>query len=307
MTSIMRWAKGKASVILKVPQINYALRGVPMPNLTPEATQQVIAASIALNQGKLIARVGATEGEAVAEYRANRMCNSAPLPYSDKIRREMKELSGFFPTDDAHLDRFCLRYLSAIDEIDVYAAWSRWDKYIYPGTPQVCRLIDLDPFFTANRWPLAMAGKRVTVVHPFTTTIARQWPKRERLFDRPTIPDCTLTLVQAPQTQADASTEGQDWFGNLAEMERLIGESRPDVCIIGAGAYGLPLAAHAKSLGATALMLGGATQLLFGIIGNRWLNDRQYKVLVNEHWTRPGDDEKPEGFQKMEIAGGAYW
>lgn len=306
MTSIMRWAKGKASVILKVPQINYVLRGVPMPNLSHEQTQVAIAAAIN-SGGQLIARVGSNEGDAVSQFKLKRRGELKLGSYTDVIKEAMKSGAGFFPTDDENLDRFAELYIDCIKQIDIYAAWSKFDKNIFNKEAKICRLVDIDPFFTVHRWPLAMAGKRVTIVHPFTATIARQFPKRDLLFDRPTLPDCTLTLVQAPQTQADASTDGQDWFANLAEMERLIEESRPDVCIIGAGAYGLPLAAHAKSLGATAVMMGGATQLLFGIIGNRWLNDRQYRALVNEHWTRPGDDEKPQGFQKMEIAGGAYW
>ncbi|MDM7957515.1 hypothetical protein [Blastomonas sp.] len=306
MTSALRWAKGKASVILKVPYVNYALRGVPLPTLSHEETQIAIATAIK-NGAQMIARVGSNEGDALSQYKYNRLCKINPRPYTEIIKIQMKTGAGFFPIDDSSLDRFAELYMRSIEQIDIYAAWSKFDRFIYKRSAQICRLVDLDPFFTVNRWPLAMAGKRVTVIHPFTSTIAKQFPKREALFDRPTLPDCTLTLVQAPQTQADASTRGQDWFSNLEKMEDLITESKPDVCIVGAGAYGLPLAAHAKSLGATALMLGGATQLLFGIIGNRWLNDRQYRALVNEHWTRPGDDEKPQGFQKMEIAGGAYW
>lgn len=40
-----------------------------------------------------------------------------------------------------------------------------------------------------------------------------------------------------------------------------------DICLIGCGAYGFPLAAHAKRKGKKAVHLGGALQLLFGIKG----------------------------------------
>ena len=40
-----------------------------------------------------------------------------------------------------------------------------------------------------------------------------------------------------------------------------------DVAIIGCGAYGFPLAAKLKQAGKIVIHLGGATQLLFGIIG----------------------------------------
>jgi hypothetical protein len=83
-----------------------------------------------------------------------------------------------------------------------------------------------------------------------------------------------------------------------------------DVCLIGAGAYGFPLAAHVKRMGKKGFHMGGSLQLLFGIIGKRWesaeYNDTyNYSRLINEHWVRPGDSEKPDGAQKVE--GACYW
>jgi NADPH-dependent 2,4-dienoyl-CoA reductase/sulfur reductase-like enzyme len=78
-----------------------------------------------------------------------------------------------------------------------------------------------------------------------------------------------------------------------------------DVCIIGAGAYGLPLAAHAKKLGKMAVHLGGATQILFRIRGRRWDDHRIISKLYNEHWTHPKPWETPGRSNRVE--GGAYW
>ena len=306
MSDPVRWAKGKASVVLKVPRIARAIRGVPLPTLDSEETQRAIAAAV-VTGGKFVARVGSNEGDVVSHYLLHRLASPRPQPYSDHIRQAIKFGAGFFPADDASLDRLARLYLRHIEKIDIYAAWSKFDRYIYPLGAQICRLVDLDPFFTHNRWPRAVEGKRVSVVHPFTSTIERQLPRLGDLFDGPMWADCTFTLIQAPQTQVDAQTAGQDWFANLAAMEARIADSYPDICIVGAGAYGLPLAGHAHLLGATALMLGGATQLLFGIVGSRWLNDPQYRALVNAHWVRPGSDERPEGFENLEIKGGAYW
>lgn len=47
-----------------------------------------------------------------------------------------------------------------------------------------------------------------------------------------------------------------------------------DVCLIGCGAYGFPLAAHAKRTGHKAIHLGGSLQLLFGIAGKDGLTQR---------------------------------
>jgi ketopantoate reductase len=80
-----------------------------------------------------------------------------------------------------------------------------------------------------------------------------------------------------------------------------------DVAIVGAGAYGLPLAAAVKDLGRQAVHLGGATQLLFGIRGRRWEVESPDDIapLFNEHWVRPSAEETPQGSSSVE--GGCYW
>jgi cation diffusion facilitator CzcD-associated flavoprotein CzcO len=82
-----------------------------------------------------------------------------------------------------------------------------------------------------------------------------------------------------------------------------------DICIIGAGAYGFPLAAHVKRKGKKAIHLGGATQLLFGIKGRRWVDNPllyyPYINLFNEHWCYPLPINKPQSAQKVEDA--CYW
>ena len=72
------------------------------------------------------------------------------------------------------------------------------------------------------------------------------------------------------QSVAGNSTEYVTWFDALESMRAQIADKDFDVALIGAGAYGLPLAAFVKDLGRKTLHLGGVTQILFGIIGSRW-------------------------------------
>jgi hypothetical protein len=298
--------KSKASVLLKNPYIN-ALRGTPLPDVTGEDAQLAIARAIKVG-GKFVARVGAVEGETVAFYIAHRMVKSGPLvSYPGNLLKRMKELAGFFPCTNDALDQIAMRYLHYIDSIDLYAAWTSFDRYLCPHGALRCRLFDLDPFFTTNRWTLALKGLRVTIVSPFRKSILEQYPRRAHLFAQPTMPDFSLSVVEAPQTHCAQDVSQQNWYENLNKMDVAVADSNPDVVIIGAGAYGVPLGSMAKARGSTAIMLGGATQLLFGIIGTRWLNDPKYRSLFNEYWRRPSEEERPAGYQNFEISGGAYW
>jgi hypothetical protein len=297
--------KRRLGPMLNVPVLA-ALRGVPMPDVTGEAAQIAIARMI-IEGGRLVARVGETEGRAAAWRLRQRLARLDAPPYEPLNRKRLKSLAGYFPTTDIAIDRLADLYLDAIDKIDLYAAWTPHDRVLHPRASLKCRLHDLDPFFSKARWSRALAGRRVTVVSPFKATIMAQWGKRERLFAVETMPDCDLKVVQAPQTQCEVDVEGQDWFANLARLDAAVATTQPEVVIIGAGAYGLPLGAAAARRGATAVVMGGSTQLLFGIMGNRWAAEPAYAALQNGEWTRPRSDERPPGFQNFETAGGAYW
>ncbi len=35
--------------------------------------------------------------------------------------------------------------------------------------------------------------------------------------------------------------------------------------------------------------------MLFGVLGNRWRANKDFDTFINEHWTKPTEDETPEG------------
>ena len=90
-------------------------------------------------------------------------------------------------------------------------------------------------------------------------------------------------------------------------MRDRIGREQFDIAIVGAGAYGLPLAAFVKSIGKQAVHMGGATQVLFGITGRRWEEEYRGSIgaMINEHWVRPLPEETPE--RAATVEGGSYW
>lgn len=109
--------------------------------------------------------------------------------------------------------------------------------------------------------------------------------------------------------QTIAGTQNNDfetWFDALDFMKNEISSKDFDIALIGCGAYGLPLAAHVKRMGKIAIQLAGWTQMLFGIYGNRWIEDqKEYAHFVNEHWTRPNETEKPK--HSAIVENGCYW
>ena len=80
-----------------------------------------------------------------------------------------------------------------------------------------------------------------------------------------------LITIKAVQTIAKETDERfSNWFEALDYMKVQILKHEFDIALVGAGAYGTPLCLFINSLNKQAIQSGGATQLLFGIIGKRW-------------------------------------
>jgi hypothetical protein len=222
----------------------------------------------------------------------------------------MSVLSGFFPSTTEALDAFCRVYLDSVSELDILGVW--WNRFedvlareVCPGASLV-PIRSLEPYFHAEPWSRALAGKTVLVVHPFVDSIRKNYEQnRTRLFDDESVlPAFELRTLRAVQSIAGQETGHATWFEALEEMKERMDADRFDVCIIGAGAYGLPLAAHAKRTGRVAIHLGGATQVLFGITGRRYETDEASR-FINQSWVRPTPGETPSGARSVE--GGCYW
>jgi hypothetical protein len=158
------------------------------------------------------------------------------------------------------------------------------------------------------------------VVHPFDVTIQSQYKNRSILFENQNIlPDYDLITFRAVQSVAGTKVPFKDWFEALAYMEDKISKIEFDICIIGCGAYGLPLAAHVKRLGKKSIHLGGGTQLLFGIKGKRWTEQYEekiqyrpgelinvdYRSLFNDNWVFPDETERPKN--SLQVENSCYW
>ena len=140
------------------------------------------------------------------------------------------------------------------------------------------------------------------------------------MFENPDVlPDFELITMKAVQTIAGNNSSFKDWFDALNYMKEKISGIEFDVCILGCGAYGLPLAAHVKRMGRQAIHLGGGTQLLFGILGKRWVDQYSdtlryrpdatininYRPLFNMNWCYPLEEDTPKGVSQVEN--GCYW
>ena len=223
--------------------------------------------------------------------------------------------AGIFPQGENTAVEFSKRYLNDIPEIDLLGCHQYYEKFMPLKTDLIrVQLEMLYPFYVENPWTRYLKGKKVLVVHPFAETIQNQYARREKLFpDNPDIlPEFELKVLKAVQTLGYEDPNFKDWFEALDYMKKEIDKVDYDVCLLGCGAYGFPLAAHCKRHGKQAIHLGGILQLLFGIKGKRWETDPGYikdfpyaSTYYNEYWVRASITETPQ--KANEVENGCYW
>lgn len=193
-------------------------------------------------------------------------------------------------------------------EIDILASWQRGEAMFHFALPQARMILlgDLGPpIGVSEPWTQLLSGKNVLVVHPFEETIRFQYSRREKLFEDPhTLPMFNLTTIKAVQSIAKNRPPFASWFEALDWMKNEMSKVDFDIALIGCGAYGMPLAAHAKRLGKKGIHLGGALQVLFGIRGKRW-DENAVSEFYNEHWIRPLESDRPNNYLNVEE--GVYW
>jgi hypothetical protein len=220
--------------------------------------------------------------------------------------------SGIYPNDPVNLSRFCREYLPTLKDLDHLAIWFNFGeakaRKLYAPQATLSVLTALEPYYHDRPWSAQLEGKRVVVISPFSRTIESQYARRDKVWAaKPDVlPKFELRTLRCPQIAGLLEKpEYPDWFTGLEALKAELASQPFDVAIIGAGAWSVPLATYAKSLGAFGIHLGGALQIMFGIMGRRWETNSPINSLRNEYWTRPSDDERPKKFLLQEN--GSYW
>ncbi len=271
-----------------------------------EQGNRLIADLLSGESPAMIARHGHVELVAAASYE---------IESSVSNLEDLHFHAGVFPASPGIGRRWAANYLESLREVDCLCEWnfregrfveaeSLFGKY-HPESQIVSNLGVLAPFREEQPWTSTLAGKSVLVIHPFEQSIRSQYEKRASLFENPMmLPEFgEFQTIKAVQTIAgNPDPRFADWFEAFEFLCAEIDRREFDVALIGAGGYGLPLAAHVKREGRKAVHIGGALQLLFGILGARWESG---DLPVNEHWVRPLPEERPPGADKIES--GCYW
>lgn len=231
-------------------------------------------------------------------------------PYPRYIVELLHLNAGVFPPDGALFDQFGAIFRDSVRQMDILCSWDLPKELtIFNRFAQNAALVprkSLDAFYSSEPWTATLEGRRVLVVTPFTDSVRRQYAQRTLIWKDPRVlPQFTLETVRTPLSAGLVAPAHKDWVAALDDLKAQMDALDYDVALIGAGAFSLPLATHAKARGKVGVHLGGTTQFLFGVHGGRWKDNPEFADYINPHWIRPDETETPRTVQKIEN--GCYW
>jgi hypothetical protein len=279
-----------------------------------KAILQGIQEALDAQQGFLAGRFGTIECN-VLDWLANRPNVEVP----EELRIVLERNAGVFPFDVDSVKAWgeaTKEAFQAADSLAVgwYAPTAQKEKQLlgmWGWNRKTVALRSLEPYYVnyKSRWTQTLNGRKVCVVSSFAETASQQIEKA--IWDPPLWSDVQWSFVRtgyAPSlAQGRAGWEESPSCWQEA-VEWTVGEvlkTGAEIVVIGCGGLGMAMGARLKAAGKICLVLGGATQVLFGIKGERWRQHTVIGKLWNSEWVWPSLEETPAG--ASEVEGACYW
>jgi len=277
-----------------------------------EKIKNALISAFSMKKGCLIGRNGTIEIQV--------------LSGAQGIESVLELHAGIFPPTASSVQEWCTAYkkaLSSIEEEPIVAGWyeptATVEKYMLntlcPVAPHI-PLRSLEPYYVdpALRWTSLLKGKRVAIISSFANTCVSQTAKAAEIWGphwESLLPPATWIPIQTGYSprlaagRAEWNPPCKTWQVAIDNCVEKVTEAGVDIALIGCGGLGVPMAARLKELGLPCVVLGGAIQVLFGIMGSRWVNHSVISKFWNDAWVWPTEEETPRGARKIE--GGCYW
>ena len=173
--------------------------------------------------------------------------------------------------------------------IESYAPQSGYihaNTIMYPPCMTIPKILNdrnITAIDTVMPWTMRLEHQIVLIVHPFIDTIRHNIPKlhssiwtnvqNDTVHGAPYSCFPNVTEFKFVRTPLPTKHNKVSWLDSLEGIQREIDNvGYFDIALLGCGGYGLPLTSYISTLSfaPSAIYVGGALQLFFGIHGTRW-------------------------------------
>lgn len=288
-----------------------------------------ITESVKSKKPFFVGKIGTSELDILIFYIQHRQ-PPAVRPYPQSYVINITRNAGLFPATDVAIDNWASYMIqNVLPNGDGFAAWNPSPELAAFETALIKKLSpkaalfplrSLEPYYVddvENRWTYMIpSNTKVAVVSPFLNSIENQWKKHGEIWKNNPIwgsnpPE--IIPIRSGYSPSLSSTNGkwseevinQGWQAAVNQIVNEVKEVEARFAIVGCGALSLPVCYKLKEEGIASVHTGGATQILFGIKGRRWLNHGTISNFFNSSWEFPVKEEIPS--KAREIEGGCYW
>ena len=271
---------------------------------------------INLNKPFIIARFGlGPETTLCYNYNVNKKINNNNL-------NNVLRICGIYckNNDITVFEKYFEELNNAIENSDILACFNNSNiesiQNVYSKMYNLTKIHSrsLEPFYVMQDneipWTHYLFGKKVLVVNPFTDSMKKQLDNNFQIFkDKKIFLDGQeFIFYKSFQTHGNHYIHN-NWLETFTIMCNDIEKLEFDIALLGCGGYGLPLCNFIKTkMNKSSIYIGGGLQLLFGVMGHRWINRDDWKKIIKENNTNfvfPSENEKLDN--KNTIENSAYW
>lgn len=264
----------------------------------------------------LIGRNGTIELQMLIKY----LCD---IPVKESENNQLELNAGIFPRDS--FEDFFEAYIESLKNVDAMA--EGWYEPLKDAESEILNtysrnrykllLRNLEPYYVKPelRWTQYLAGKRVAIINAFADICETQtymskavWPQAtESLLPSSTIwiPVNTYYSPRLANGRVEWPYYIIDWEDAVEYTVNRVIQEGCDVAIIGCGGIGMIIGDILKKRGLQCIVMGGATQVLFGIKGRRWKHHDVISKFFNDAWVNLPEHYKPTNYKLVEN--GCYW
>ena len=299
------------------------LRGTLYPCITKEEFISDIKYAVENNVGYAAGKIGASQQHLLYyEILKNKTNNISKIKQFEKnlIFHAYNQI-GVFPVDvQFYLEygKFYIEHLRNIDCLGVFHY--KWEMEIvkyYQLQSKLIHFVYQEPDRSIpcndNKCYLQyFRDQKILLIAPFANLLQQRanqeifesvWLKTGKKWFYPKSVDALEFPYGFLKETHDKYTTAIDLYKDItAEIEK----RDFDVALISAAGLAIPIASHIKNMGKVGIDLGGHQQVLFGVIGKRWREQKYWqKNYFNEHWINMPTSYKPG--RKDVCDQGAYW
>lgn len=233
--------------------------------------------------------------------------------YNPFLQHEVEDIAGLYPYNKETAETFIKDMQVALSHVDLIPKWSKihpdFESQVFAKccpNAHITMLQHLEPYFFDKPWTDYLEGKTVLVVSPFADSIEKNYNNLDKIWNGKVKPNFKLKVLKYPFALKIQPIEKYKTSNDvLIDYIKLVEDAEFDVGIFGTGYTSLLLTALCKAKGKAGIHLGGSTQILFGIKGQRWRQIKEFQPFFNEYWTDPLPCELPD--KRNLVEGGCYW